>query len=68
MAARPTTSAKTLVKETYKSWFAIQDKKRRKLWGQKRWLTIIKSESELLEVTNLSLSELQSEAEKVLRR
>ena len=68
MAARPTTSATTLVKEIYKSWFAVQAKKRRRLWGKKRWLAIIKSESELLEATNLSLCELQAEAEKILKR
>lgn len=68
MAARPTTSATTLVKETYKSWFAIQGNKRRRLWGKKRWLLIIKSESELLEAANLSLPELQAEAEKIFKK
>ena len=68
MAARPTTSATTLVKEIYKSWFAVQAQKRRRLWGKKRWLSIIRSESELLEATNLSLCELQSEAERILKR
>ena len=68
MAARPTTSAKTLVKEIYKSWFAVQENKRNRLWGKKRWLSIIKSESDLLEVAGLSLAELQAEAEKILKR
>ncbi|MEL6986886.1 MAG: type V CRISPR-associated protein Cas12k [Bacteroidota bacterium] len=66
MPGRFCTSAETLVKDIYKSWFAVQRKKRNKLWGKKRWLTIIKSEQELLEATNLSLPELQAEAEKIL--
>ena len=68
MPGRFSTSAETLVKEINKSWFAVQRKKRNKIWGQKRWLTIIKSEKELLQVTKLSLSELQAEADKILKR
>ena len=68
MPGRFGTSAETLVKDIYKSWFAVQRKKRNKLWGKKRWLIILKSEPELLEATNLSLSRLQAEAEKVLNR
>ena len=65
MPGRFSTSAETLVKDIYKSWFAVQRKKRNKIWGKKRWLTILKSEQELLEATNLSLPELQAEAEKI---
>ena len=68
MPGRFSTSAETLVKEINKSWFAVQQKKRRKIWGKKRWLEIIKSEPELLEATNLSLPELQAEAEKIYNR
>jgi IS605 OrfB family transposase len=68
MPGRFGTSAETLVKDIYKSWFAVQRKKRNKIWGKKRWLAIIKSEQELLEATNLRLSELQAEAEKILSR
>ena len=68
MPGRFSTSAETLVKDIYKSWFAVQKKKRNKIWGKKRWLTTIKSEPELLEATNLSLPELQAEAEKILKR
>ena len=68
MPGRFSTSAETLVKDIYKSWFAVQRKKRNKLWGKTRWLTIIKSEQELIEATKLSLSELQAEAKKILKR
>ena len=68
MPGRFGNSAETLVKEINKSWFAVQRKKRNKIWGKKRWLTILKSEQELLKATNLSLSELQAEAEKILNR
>ncbi len=65
---RPKTSAETLVKDIYKSWFAVQAKNRRKLWGKKRWLAMLKSESELLKETNLTLPKLQAEAEKIIER
>ncbi|MDJ0596664.1 MAG: type V CRISPR-associated protein Cas12k [Pleurocapsa sp. MO_226.B13] len=68
MPGRFSTSAETLVKGTYKSWFTNHRETRNKIWGKKRWLGILKSEQELLEVTNLSLCELQAEAEKILKR
>ncbi len=68
MPGRFGTSAETLVKDIYKSWFAVQKKKRNRLWGKKRWLTIIKSEQELLEASNLSLSKLQAEAQKIRKQ
>ena len=68
MPGRFSTSAKTLVKEIYKSWFAVQRKKRNLLWGKKRWLAMLSSEQELLEETGLTLPQLQAEAEKILNR
>jgi hypothetical protein len=68
MPGRFNTSAETLVKEIYKSWFAIQRKKTKQLWDKKRWLKLLKSEQELLEATNLSLSQLQAEAQKIRKR
>ena len=66
MPGRFSNSAETLVKEIYKSWFAVQRKKRNSLWGKQRWLAMLKSEQELLEQTGLSLPELQAEAQKIL--
>ena len=68
MPSRFSTSAETLVKEIYKSWFAVQRKKRNSLWGKKRWLAMLKSEQQLLEQTGLTLPQLQDEAEKLLIR
>jgi hypothetical protein len=68
MPGRFSTSAETLVQEIYKSWFAVQRKKRNSLLGKKRWLAILKSEQELLEQTGLTLAQLQAEAEKILNR
>ncbi|MDJ0634396.1 MAG: type V CRISPR-associated protein Cas12k [Xenococcaceae cyanobacterium MO_188.B29] len=68
MPGRFSNSAETLVKEIYKSWFAVQRRKRNLLWGKKRWLTMLKSEQELLEQTGLTLPQLQAEAEKILNR
>ena len=66
MPCRFSDSAETLVKDIYKSWFAIQRNKRNRMWGKKRWLAMIKSEQELLEQTGLSLPQLQAEAQKIL--
>lgn len=68
MPGRFSDSAERLVKEIYKSWFAVQRKKRNSLWGKKRWLAMLRSEPELLEQTGLNLPELQAEAEKILNR
>ena len=68
MPGRFSNSAETLVKEIYKSWFAVQRMKRNLLWGKKRWLTMLRSERELLEETGLTLPQLQAEAEKILNR
>ena len=66
MPGRFSNSAKSLVKQIYKSWFAIQQKKRRRLFGKKRWLAMLKSEQELLNETGLTLQQLQAAAEKAL--
>lgn len=68
MPGRFSNSAETLVKEIYKSWFAVQRMKKNLLWGKTRWLTMLKSEQELLEQTGLTLPQLQAEAEKILNR
>ena len=68
MPGRFSDSAENLVKQIYKSWFTIQRKKRRRLFGKKRWLSMLKSEQELLNETGLALPQLQSEAEKVLEQ
>ncbi|MGL5942701.1 MAG: type V CRISPR-associated protein Cas12k [Waterburya sp.] len=68
MPGRFSTSAETLVKDIYKSWFAVQRKNRNRIWCKNRWLTILKSERELLEATGLTLTGLQAEAQKILNR
>ena len=54
--------------QVYQSWFEIQLKKRISLKGKKRWLAMLKSEEELLQKTNLTLPQLQKEAEKNLKK
>ncbi len=66
MPGRFSNSAETLVKEIYKSWFAIQKKKRNSLWGKRKWLAILRSEQELLKQSGLTFSQLQAEAQKIL--
>ena len=39
-----------LVKYIYKSWLKLQQRRQRKLEGQERWLSMLKSDTELLTV------------------
>ena len=66
MPGRFINSAEALVKEMYKSWFAVQRKKRKSLWGKQRWLAMLRSEQELLAATSLTLPQLQAEAQTIL--
>ncbi len=43
------TSAITLVKEMYASWFAVQTQKRLSLDGKKRFLSLLQSDEQLLQ-------------------
>jgi IS605 OrfB family transposase len=60
-------SAISLVDYIYKSWFAIQKRKRLSLKGKKRWLDILKSDLELEQECNCSLAEIRSQAQQALK-
>jgi IS605 OrfB family transposase len=61
-------SAVSLVDHIYKSWFAIQMRKRLSLNGKKRWLGILKSDVELEQEANRSLAEIRTQAQKTLKK
>jgi hypothetical protein len=55
-----------MVSYTYESWLALQKKTKFSLEGKRRWLSIVKSDAELLELTGLSLEALRQSAREVL--
>ncbi len=60
------TSAETMVKEAYKSLFALQQKRKRQLDGKKRYLAMLRSDIELQKESNCSLELIRAEAKDIL--
>ena len=60
------TSAKLTVQYTYESWLASQKKLRLRLDGKQRWLKMLKSDAELVELSECSLDEIQVRATEIL--
>lgn len=61
-------SASQMVTYIYESWLSLQQSRRRRLDGKQRWLTVVKSDAELLELSNSTLVELQQQAQAILRQ
>jgi hypothetical protein len=59
-------SAIQSVSYIYKSWLKLQQRRQRKLEGQKRWLSMLKSDIELLKESECSLDILRKQAKKIL--
>ena len=62
------TSAITLVKEMYASWFAVQTQKRLSLDGKKRFLSLLKSDEQLMQDSQTDFQTLCHKAEQLLKR
>lgn len=60
------TSATALVDYIYKSWFALQKRRKRQLEGKERWLQILKSDLELEQESNCSLDIIRTKATEIL--
>ncbi|MEH2045241.1 type V CRISPR-associated protein Cas12k [Nostoc sp.] len=60
------TSAVTLVKEVYKSWFALQQQRQRKIEGKERWLKMLKSDTQLQQESQCSLDIIRNKANEIL--
>lgn len=60
------TSAVTLVKEVYKSWFALQKRRQRQIEGKERWLRMLKSDMELKQESQCSLDVIKVKATEIL--
>ena len=59
-------SASTLVSYIYKSWLKLQQRLQRKLEGQEYWLSMLKSDTELLKECEYSLDILRNRAKEIL--
>ncbi|MDM9383361.1 type V CRISPR-associated protein Cas12k [Chlorogloeopsis sp. ULAP01] len=60
------TSVIALVDYVYKSWFALQKRRKRKIEGKERWLKILKSDEELEQESQLSLDVIRTKATELL--
>jgi len=60
------TSASLMVTYTYKSWFALQKKRRRRLDGMRRWLEVIKSDAVLVQTSGCDLATIRAKAQEIL--
>ncbi|MBW4421089.1 MAG: type V CRISPR-associated protein Cas12k [Myxacorys californica WJT36-NPBG1] len=61
-------SASLMVTYTYESWLSLQQSRRHRLDGKQRWLNVVKSDAELLELSNSTLEGLQQQAQAILRQ
>jgi hypothetical protein len=64
--ARFYTSATNLVEYIFKSWLKIQRRLQSQVDGQKKWLEILKSDEELIQLSHLSFEEIQAKASDIL--
>ena len=60
--ARFYTSGITLVEYVFKSWLKLQQRLQRKLDGKRRWLSILKSDEELIEESQQNLESIHHKA------
>lgn len=60
------TSAIALVTYTYKAWLASIKRSQNQLQGKTRWLQMLKSDAELVEISQVSLDTLQTQAADLL--
>lgn len=62
------TSAIALVKYIYKSWFALIMRLQYQLKGKIRWLEMLKSDDELVEISSITLDNLRIKAAEILAK
>lgn len=68
MPGRFANAAENLVKYIYKSWFALQEKRRFSLQRKQHWLSMLKSDLELELESGCSLETLRAQATKILTK
>lgn len=62
------TSAITLVDYLYKSWFALQKRRKNQIEGKQRWLKMLKSDQELEQESQSSLDVIRTKATELLSK
>ena len=60
------TSAISLVEEIYESWLTLQERLKSQLQGQQRWLSMLKSDEELVSQSDRSLEDIKLKATQIL--
>jgi IS605 OrfB family transposase len=68
MPGRFANAAENLVKYIYKSWFALQEKRRFRLQRKQHWLSMLRSDLELELESGCSLETLRTQATKILTK
>lgn len=64
--ARFYASAEKTVNYIFKSWFTLQKRSQQKLSGKQKWLDILKSDDELIEVCGHRLEQIRAKASQIL--
>ncbi|MCY7322928.1 MAG: type V CRISPR-associated protein Cas12k [Phormidesmis sp. CAN_BIN36] len=59
-------SATLTVAYTYESWLALQQTRRRCLDGKQRWLNVVKSDAELIELSGSTIEIIRHQAQDIL--
>lgn len=62
------TCAIALVDYVYKSWFALQKRRKYQIEGKERWLTILESDLELEQQSQLSLNLIRTKATEIITK
>jgi len=62
------TSAIATVNYIYKSWFALMKRSQSQLEGKMRWLEMLKSDTELVEASGVTLESLRTKAAEILNQ
>ncbi|HEY9699016.1 MAG TPA: type V CRISPR-associated protein Cas12k [Trichocoleus sp.] len=62
------TSASLMVTYTYKSWLALQRKRRQRLDGKQRWLNTVKSDAELVQISGCNIQAIRDRAREILEQ
>lgn len=61
-------SASLMVTYTFKAWLAAQQKCRKRIDGKQRWLNVVKSDVELVQISNSSIEIIRDKAQEILAR
>ncbi|MEP0899603.1 type V CRISPR-associated protein Cas12k [Leptolyngbya subtilissima AS-A7] len=61
-------SAAMIVAYTYDAWFALQASRQQRLDGLKRWIDILKSDADILELCSLDWDSFRASAKEILQR